>query len=281
VALLFETEAAISDLSANWQRMLGAHGNYDPAVAVPGMIIGEAPFNPAKHLPSAINPFSLMEQVAGVQHVRQVIPRNPLDVSIVVHNDPAQRDDPEWMTRAKLQLASTFKDIFTEVLPVSDRVHTYVIGDRTSELAEHEIEYLDNTLDPNATARTVAEICQDGLAVVLSTFKNLPLDGVKNANYDSAVAVKTNHLFEVELQPGAGKWKTGDVRNPIVNAGKPKELAVWNDTLRQRHAALKARLGQAGLAVAQVIFDPRHRPYGFDLARTDHSVAEALRSIAQ
>jgi hypothetical protein len=245
------------------------------------MIIGEVPFNPAKHLPSSINPLSLMEQVTGVQHVRQVIPRNPLDVNIVVHNDPAQRDDPEWMTKAKLQLASTFRDVFTEVLPVSDRVHTYIIGDRVSELTEPETEYLDNTQDPDVTAQAVAEICQDGLAVVLSTFRNLPLDQVKNANYDSAVAVKTNHLFEVELQPGVGKWKTGDEKNPVVNTGKPKELAIWNDILLQRDATLKARLGEAGLAVAQVIFDPRRRPYGFDLAKTDHSVAEALRSIAQ
>lgn len=281
MALLIETETAIADLSANRQVLSGSHHGLEPAVGVRGMLIGEVEFNPAKHPPSAISPFSIMEQVTGAQYVRQVIPRSSLNVNIVVHNDPAQRDDPEWMTKAKLQLASTFRDVFTEVLPVSDRVHTYIIGDRASEFTEHETEYLDNTDDPAVTAHTVAEICQDGLAVVLSTFKNLPLDQVKNANYDSTVAVKTNHLFEVELQPGPAKWRTGDKQFPEVNSKKPKQLAAWNDILRQRDAALKTRLGEAGLAVAQVVFDPRHRPYGFDLAKTDHSMAEALREIAQ
>lgn len=277
--LLQETEAAVSDLAANRQRLGGAHFGQEIEQAVPGLVIGEAPYDPARHLPSDINPLSIMELVADRPHVKQVIPHNPLEVNIVVHNDRAQQSDPVWMTQAKLGLAQGYRDMFEEVLPSNDRVQCYVIGEPGTGVFDRDTELVKETDDPLATAKAVAEICRDGLSIVISTFKNLPLEQVSGARYDSTVGVKANHLFEVDLQPGVGKWATGDPDMPAVNTHKPKELEAWNKVLQDRHRQTVERLEQAGMAVAQIIFDPRHRPYGFNVVEADQSMAAALGSI--
>ena len=276
--LLEQTQQALSELSASRQYEFGTHGGLQLKSGVPGTDVGEFPFNPAKHSPVDIYPFSLMEQATGVPHVRMVIPHRPLEANIVVHHDNLANDDPR-IVRMKRGLAQVVMQEVEDALPgLTDRPFSYEVG---GDLIEAEsglgVETLETQDDqPLTIARSVAELCAESLTFVISDFKRLPLDEA-GADYSSTIAIKVNHLAEMALPPNIGIVSLGAAAE--VNTNKQRELQKFNMELAQQHQSITERLKRAGIAVAQVVFDPRYSPYNFDVTEADKQTAAAVVAV--
>lgn len=273
--LLRETQNAFAELAASQADEFGVHFASEARAGVPGMVISELEYDPARHQPQNIAPFSLMETVTGTPHVQLVLPQQPMELTVITHHE-AGRDDPRlgWL---KQRLATQVREAAEYSLPSStDRIRSYYVGSAEAAPDDRDTEVITIENDPELAAKTIGELCVGGLTLVISDFNRLPLHTTQS-NFRNTVAVKANHPAELALPAKAGIIRVGGQAE--VNTNKPKELQRFNDRLTARHQQISEQLGRAGIAVAQVIFDPRQASgTGFDLLRADQSIAAAVRA---
>ena len=277
MANLEATESAIADFTANRGLLFGIHEAEEFKVGGVGRDVGEVMFDPAKHDAAAINPLSIWESVLGEPHVRVAIPERPLHINVIAHHRSTGKSDFYQMNAARQRLAGELSNAISESLPgITDRSWSYAIGEAAGETADSDVEVIGTNGDPVLEAKTIAELCRDGLTFVISDFLALPLDA---ADYQTTVAVKANHSYDLELPAGYGRLPT-NVEGGEVNTENPKELARVNRAQQEQHDQTVARLEAAGIAVAQVLFNWKDQPLnGFDVEAADQSIAGAISGL--
>lgn len=271
MALFSQTESALSELSANNNMRFGTHTRYDLASGVPGLIIGEQLYDPAKHLASAINPMSFLAEVTDARYVQQVLPSHSLDMKLVFDRS-ARHEDPR-ITAYKERVGSEIAAAIKSALPgIGDNLQSYVLGSHEDEL---EAEFIEASNNPEGNARTITDICFGGLAFVISDFNRLPM---ASQAHDSSelIAIKVNHPFELALPANVGTISLGGLRE--VRTNKAKELVAYNESQAARHQAIEAGFAVARIPVASVRFDHK-QPLGFDDIAADSAIASAVQAI--
>lgn len=272
MADLYETQRALTELAANQQYGFGVHSALQVRTGMSGLDVGEMPFDPARHSVSSINPLSLMEMATDIPHVRQVIPRNPLHATIVLHE--TEGVDDSQLAKVKRDLAFGLGDAITVALPsMTDRTFNYIIGNQHESINELGAEYIETDARPEAAAKNMAELCKHGLGFIISDFHNLPV-----ASSDAAtVAIKVNHPLELALPGGVGTISLGG--NYQVNTNKSRELNRVNDALKAQHDRIVGHLRAMGLTVASVVLDQNARG-AFEFDAADDAIANAIDDIS-
>lgn len=281
---LTRTENSLAELAASRYQDVGMRPSERMAIADQGFIVGEEPFEVAAHDLSDINLFSLNAAITGVPHVTERLPEKSIDVNVVLHEDPQEATDPDEIYWGRKIVAVKTLQAVRNSLLFNDRAHFYLAGDSDSPLPDRETILLPDLDTPAKSAEAVAEICaMRGLAVVISTFNNLPLESA--GTFDMTVGIKVNHAFDLCLPSNVGEWATGEEDMPVVQTndglfGKTsKELIRYQQRQAERHNQIVHRLQEAGIKMAQVIFD-RGNPQGFDIEKTDSSISKAIKDVA-
>jgi hypothetical protein len=277
MANLERTESAIAEFTANRGLIFGIHETEEFKVGGVGRDVGEVVFDPAQHDASAINPLSIWESVLGEPHVRLAVPERPLHVNVVAHHRSSGKSDFYQMNAARQRLAGELSDAISESLPgITDRSWNYVIGEAAEGSGDSDVEIIRTNGDPVAEAKTIAELCRDGLTFVISDFLALPLE---QAGCQTTVAIKANHSYDLKLPAGYGRLPT-NLEGGEVNTEKPRELARVNRAQQEQHGQTVARLEAAGITVAQVLFNWKDQPLtGFDAEAADQGIATAISRL--
>lgn len=278
MALLPETNLALADWASGKEEQIGLHMGPELKAGVPGQVVGETQYDPIKHIGLAPNPFSLLGMVTGREYIDLTIPEHPLDVNVVVHHDPAMHQLPPFlrpMSALKQALGAELHSSLEESLPgIGDHARLYVVGEADrEELLDYGAEIIDDTTEPLEAAEAVAEICRRGLTFVISDFNRLPLDKVQDAEYDSTVAIKANHPYELVIPANVGSWPLGGIKE--VNTYKSKELIKGNQYLATLNAEREKRIEHVGIVLARIVFS-EGCTNGLDFEAADEAISEAV-----
>jgi len=282
--ILYETQEAISELLSDELNGWGAHASPHLQVAGMGFLAGEIPFDMSVHNVSDINPLSLYGRVTGQPQVREVFPEKPLDINVVVHRDSAEMADPEEILLGRKVVMHELSKSLIESRLHGDRVNFFVAGEADEEFDQYGAEYIDGTKPEEAVDR-IAHVCTSGLTLVLSTFKNLPVENRQEA-WRRAIGIKVNHQYDLELQRNTGIWDTGEPQLPLVDTNDglfgriSADLKRYRPMQAARHEQTRERLQKAGLRMASAVFDKTLTGY-FDVVMTDHELAAAIRDLHQ
>ncbi len=268
------TEAAISEVAANLKVGMGGHIEERVRSGVPGLAVGEVPFNPVIHDPEAIKPFSFMEEVVGGPHVDQVLPKRPTEVTLI--NDYGNRTDIDAISSSKRRAALAIAVGLESALGVGDKLYRYATGVDglvPADIGDIELESLENSEEYRA--QSVAMRCMGGLALVLSDFHKLPLHEVQ-ADYSSTLAIKLNHPLERRIPANVGVIGLGG--DLEIDTDKPKNLAKANEMLDARHNLVVDRLQSAGMTVVSLVSLPSSEA-GIDLNIADDVIAQGVNTL--
>jgi hypothetical protein len=267
---------------------MAAHRGRDMVVVSSGPVVSERPFDIHSDDITQIDPLSLASRMTHGRELYVPIrtPERSLPVNIVAHSDPLERHDPQEILLGRKILTRELQNSLEDALPQDDRINFFVVGQRDPHLVEPWVDYLEGTEEPLAAAHAVADLCRDGLTIVISTFKNLPLEQAQK-HPRAAVAVKVNHQWDLQLQPDTGTHDTGEPTMPVVHTnmrrgGKPNpELLAYRVLQEQRHEETMERLKRAGLVPMYAVFDKQKAPDFADSKVIDVSLARAVRLAAR
>ncbi|HET9173834.1 MAG TPA: hypothetical protein VFN56_00970 [Candidatus Saccharimonadales bacterium] len=284
MAYLKETNAAFSDMAANSELHYGLHLAGEVRTGRQGLPMGEVMFDPGRHSVASINHRSLMADTVGVPYVRQVLPTQPLSVTVVVEHRPNPADHP-GIEGAKQILAKTLRESLIESKgSATDWIHTYLLGDLEETITDFDV--IDRKPKTNAAViRTMADICSSGLGIVISDFERVDFSAVKRNQFAGTVALKINHQYEVSLPSNRGIWNTGNGNE--VDTRCAKQLRRYNDISRSRHHHTMDQLARAGFSAAAIELNPDlyergdHRKLGVSVEDLDTTIAKAIRATVQ
>jgi len=269
------TEEALNELIANQPRGTGTHAQEHARRSRSGRMLGYVPFNPIRHLPTDITPFSPMAVALGHDEVRKIQPTRPLNANIVL--DFQAKNELPGVTKAKVDLAKDLRQTLDDALTnPHDRLQVYTLG-RLGTYAgiQNYAEPLTSDTRPEAAREALESLASRDFTVVVSDFEWLsPAQDTENT-LRNAVAIKVNHRFERELPAKIGMFSLGGWAE--VNTDKRRELAAANRDLAAHHDQVVAGLEAAGASVASVVFDPR-LSQGFDVLATDQAIAQAVKA---
>jgi hypothetical protein len=272
--LLPLTQEALYEFDASEMPGSGDHNGYDIASGMPGLVIGEAIYDPMLHRPEDIYHMSVRGAATGDMYVQLKKPERPLAVNVVIHED--SRDHPMF-ARAKEYLGGLLVDALDEALPgIQDVTNCYYMGKR--DLGFGDFEHLPLTEDADANARTLAEVCNGGLSFVLSRFNRLPIERHIDPT-TKTVGVLVSHPAEYAFPAGHGVISLGGSKE--VNTSSRRQLARKNAELQAVNDATDARLNAAGIATAPVLFDPRVPYHKWDAEAADRAIAQAVTTVAR
>jgi hypothetical protein len=269
------TTDALSALLTNQRWSQGANQTSHIEVGSMGVVLGDTEYDSARHSPTDINPLSLMAEATGMDYVQQVISEKPLNISVVT--DLGNMDDDSRISRRKHDVARNLTSLLTDAMPsITDYVHSYVVGAGVhAEAAIGESQMLGVEASDQQRAAQVAQFCLDGLAIVISDFRHLPLADT-DGRFNETIAVKLNHPLERKIPEGIGVIGLGNGYE--VDTNSDKQLAIINEKLDLRHQATVEALERSGIKVASVVIDPiALGGLGYDSA--DEALAEAINRL--
>ncbi|HSW85514.1 MAG TPA: hypothetical protein VLF79_02795 [Candidatus Saccharimonadales bacterium] len=277
MALFEQTQAALEGIDANRQHIFGLHGGDHLVAGGVGKFVYDEPFDPARHDPHDINPFSIMEERGGLPQVSVNVPDRPLYIGIVTHHRSLGKSDFSEMNNARQTFASKLGIAIRDALPgMTDYSKHFAIGRTAEGVLDPYVEVIETDGNPIVEANTIAEICQAGLTFVISDYLALPLERHK---LPATIAIKANHAFDLELPAGAGPLPT-NLKGGEVNTNNRKELNRVNSSQLEQHRITIGRLEAAGIKVAKVLFHWGKFPEkGFDEVGADQSIAAAVNNL--
>jgi hypothetical protein len=300
---LSRSQDAYLELVAS-SRNTGERPGYHLATGTQGEVLYNRPFEFGEDDPSDIDPISLSTGDYMAFEVSECIPDASLDTAIILHSDPEAKAEPEEIqVGRKIVMDSVYRAIKSSKIN-GDTTELYMIGSEDPDISDTDAEHIDDTETPESAADAALEIMQrPGLAVVISTFKNLPLPQrlqLKQQSIDrtqpinNVVGIKANHIWDLTTPVNTGRkpieWPTGLPSMPIVeipgtsrrimNKNKPSaEMVKYQEYLKQEHMRICKALASVGMAMAEVIFDRSIPPFGFHIDQTDRSLAMALQQL--
>jgi hypothetical protein len=276
--LLAEFQTAWYQQKAEHLASYGEHIAPGERVGGPGDPIGVIPFNFEEHDVADIELFSLETRITGQYQVTEKVPRNSSETTVVLDYAIADREDPHFMTAAKRSMGALLVDSIIESKPAEeDKVSLYIVGDAKAPRLPIAT-LLRGTEDPLAKAQAIGRLSGDKL-IVVSTYKELDPAAIKpRQRSTSKLGIRINHPYEIALEVGKGKLKTGNPQFAVVNRKKPDEVERWNNVLQQDQADVMLRGRKAGFAMVQLVASIEHKRTGFlDPTQTDITLAKAYR----
>ena len=269
-----ETQAAFSELAANSELTQGVHTHSRARTGSNGLPLGDIPFDASRHAPWEINPLSLMADVMGAPHVSQVLPSR--EVSLNVLTDFGRTGDSLAVANLKHGLNGDITSAIEDALPsITDRLFKYSFGNAPVDIRNGDYDTLPDANDEER-ADSAVRLCINGLTLIISDFKHLPLRKVTDTSLEG-IAIKVNHPLELAIKPGLGIISLGGLVE--VNTNKPEELDKVNTMLAERRQAILDSLGQSGLQVVEVVYSSS-QPGNYDVAAADAAIAKAIRSYS-
>lgn len=271
-----ETAGALNEAMANNQFGPGAHAFANSRPGVGGLFLGEVPFDPSFHEAADILTTSFMEDLTEQPHVGLYRPEHPLHVSVVT--DYGNAADDARIIRLKREAARNLTDgIVAQLGSVTDRLDTFAVGATdTTDLGIYEHDLAGRASTEIERAEDIAHISLSGLTVVISDFRNLPLDQMGRNRFQETLAVKVNHPFEREIPSGVGVLSLRGMAE--VNTNKPRELDRVNKRLAELHRQKIEALEDAGIPVASVVIRPQ-MPLKLDETEVDQALSDGLRTL--
>lgn len=263
---------ALAEIRSNQTLFAGNHRMEQIRVFPNGLPFTDIDFNPAVHDPHDINPLSAFADVYDWPQVTEVLPEHPLDIHVLIDNEPAGGDErlalaKRWLGRALVQASDN-------TLSPSDRLHVYIAGDS----AQADLDSRTTVLEAGRKEDKLKEVAQDGLSLVVGDFNRFDLAALRPADMEQTVAIKVNHTYDLAIPEKCGVWDLP--WGQMVDTHNKKQLAAANVDLAQYHAEKEQALRQAGMTVARVVFNSGHRQmYGLEITAADQQIAAALQEI--
>jgi hypothetical protein len=282
--LLNRTQNAIAELAASRQTEIGDHRANYTVYSSHGLAAASEPFDFTQHDVDDREAFSLDEEMTDHPHVSVVFPERPLDINVVMHSDPEEVSDVEEIIYGRKALIDGVYRSIKESLLFEDSTKQYMVGRLDEDLLDKDAEFIDGTEDPQASAKAVADICKSGLTLVVSTFRNLPLDKV-NQRYKATIGLKANHPYDLELPRNIGTWDVNEVGMSTVDTNdnwrgqKSNQLERYQQIQKARHEATVAAMTGVGIHMASAVFE--YRTGWFDIKSTDKAVAGAIGNVSR
>jgi hypothetical protein len=284
--LLHRTQDAFAELAANRAGSAGGHYAAQLAIGHSGAVAGEVPFDFMAHDVSDVDLLSLTTAITGQHQVTERFPDRPLDVNLVVHTDVEMANEPREIVLARKMLVDTLGRAISNSRLADDGMRVYSIGTNDIDILPADAQHIARTEEPYGAARAVARIAKSGPTLVVGTFKDLPIaDVIPKRTAQSVVAIKSNHVWDLELGEGEGVWGTGDPRMPQVDRSRnwrgklSKQLTEYREIQAADDAVIRARMEAAGIRVAQAVFDKTIKPHCFNVTAADKSIAAAIAKI--
>jgi hypothetical protein len=272
MAALPETSRAFAEVSANHMFGVGDHRAQALQAAVPGLLLGYVPFDPAQHTADQIDVMAPFTEVFGEDQVRLVRPERPLSIQVVT--DYTQVPEHPVLEDTKRQLAADLGESLDEALPgMMDYVQHYAVGDNIPTDLDRDV-IITPTVDADETAEAVTAATADGLTFVIGSFQTLRFE--PGQAQGELIAVKVNHPFDRRIPSNAGRISLGGLVE--INTRKPKEVITANRALDQRHQAVVEALKAVGIPVASVIANLQSG--GYNAQAADEELAAAVKSVA-
>jgi hypothetical protein len=279
MSLLPETESAFREYASTQQLYSGQHESAQHKAGVNGRFVGEVDYNPFKHRGVLPSPYSVWEEVTGEEQVRMVIPNKAMDVHLVLHQPGSVSADNTFNLGSHRRFLANqlFEELDDVISSAGDRVFQYSVGEDALSVQSTDAEISETNGDPEEDAKQIAEICQQGLTVVLSDFLHLPLHQENMANFPSTLGVKVNVPYDLELPQSDTVIRT-NIRGGEINFSNRKEVERVNALLKANHERIIRNLGLSGIAVASAIYSPDFYD-GFDATQVDHQIAAAVEKL--
>lgn len=274
-----ETQAALMELTTEERFGMGGHTLPMVLIGNSGMNVGEEPFMLGHHDPSAINHHSVMAAATGELQVRDTLPSRPLEIAVVT--DYGSRDDRSDIVRRKRDGAVVIADALRSSVPdIADTITSYVVGaSKRTRLqdGEERLRGAGSGDSEESRAAAIANLAANGIVMVLSDFRHLPLHIRANQDMrDNAVAVKVNHRLERRVPFNVGVLSlSGGIE---INTGDPEQVVLINKRLTAIHNSRLDKLRNAGIATTNVTLAPS-RPEGYYAPYVDRRLAEGLKQL--
>lgn len=293
MAEFVHTQNALADLAANRYLGVGLHRGVTTVASSIGSVIRHAPLNPSEgHMSADIDPMAWEEDIIDIPHVALTTVRNPLQVNVVTHLRNPKSEITNVNDKRNL-LARHISEALANARPGrNDQVWQYAVGEAANEGKGPEVEVISTNGNPRKDAKTIADICQEGLTLVISDYLRLPLESQPKSYFPQTVAIKANHPTDLKIMEGVGPVPTGysdpSRRRGIfrlagggeVDTENESEVAEVNASLRRLHKGTIARLRASGIAVATLTLNPESQN-GYEERAADMAVARAINEVAE
>lgn len=273
-----KTSGALSESMANNRTGPGAHAFANNRAGGGGLFLGEVPFDFQQHEVTDILSSSSMEVVTGEPHVGMYRPNHPLHMNVVTDygNDA---DDARIMRVKRLAARNITEGILGQLTSVTDRLESYAVGALgSSRLPRGQFMLADRDKTEEERAKAVARLSLEGLTLVISDFRSLPLATSKVGSYKETLALKVNHPLERRIPANIGFLSVKGLFE--INTGKSRELEKANQRLEEQHKRKVGELEDAGITVVSVVIDPKS-PQKVDVRELDRSLARGVKDIAR
>ncbi|GAC1391509.1 MAG: hypothetical protein NVSMB46_04290 [Candidatus Saccharimonadales bacterium] len=279
MAILRQTELALSEMDSNRAFDAGTHNGMMLKAGGRGTNIGSVPFDPVKHSIADIDPFSMLEIATDIPQVRMRIPRRPLSFAVII--DKISSNDDVGLINAKQTLADDIRSSVIESIPdATDRYYSFVLSDKTDgSILGVDDEMIPFDENPLITTKNIQEFCRDALTFIISDFSELSLTTHPENKMADTIGVKINHAIELAVPESQQLVSWGGLHEANTYK-KPKDLKRYNEALGRYHQSLTDGLIESGLQVANVSFSDEigklnSREYDY----ADNQMAGAIRAI--
>jgi hypothetical protein len=261
-----QTQEQLYEMAAMQPLMSGVHRADMPDTGRYGLVMGETVFDPLIDSVGDIRPDSIKARITGAPHVQVVMPRENMNVNLVVDADSGQED--HWkISQQKQKMALGLAESVWDSTPSStDWFGVYYLGEGASKELQH--------VGTPIKVENVADLCLGGITMIMSDFRRLHFD----RKLPGTIGIKVNHPADLSIPPNVGVIPLGNGID--VNTNKKRELQELNDTLRARRESILRRLADAGLSTVEVVYRPS-KASGFDVAKADAEIANKLKAYAK
>ncbi len=269
-----KTAESFAELEANYRYSFGMHFAGEARTAVPGLTMGDVPFDYAMHHPGSVNPLSVMGVALKQPHVTRVLPNKPVHINMVT--DFTNRSELPSFTRVKRNTAELVASGLADAIEgsIGNIACRHLVGE---QLGDGVIDEFIESRDRSKALSAAEKLSRNGLTILLSDFQGVELP---TGSLKGAIAIKVDHLLDYNIPEDMGTRPVApDVE---LNTDKPSDLAVYNAQLQEKHEAIMESLRRAGALVVPVVADHiNHKPYGIDIADTDERIAQAILALPQ
>lgn len=264
-----KTVSAIAELPPNIRTGEGSHTERRASIGAVGDVLGDIEFDPGEHQPANINPTSMLAEVLGTPHVRQVERGRPVGIRLIV--DAFRNEEHPAVTEAKIRAAQSLAELLHQgIRETSNRLQVFSVGESMSDRL-HDMRPTTVRDDDE-----FVEIASRGLAIVISDDFDA-LQAERSTSFPTLIGVKLNHPAELHIPAGINFIPLGGWSE--INTNKTEQYIYVNERLRAHHRQIKGSLESAGAVVASVVTDPPHLN-GFDVLNADQNIASAIRQLA-
>ena len=247
-----ETAGAIDDYAVTRLRRGGSHQTSKISARANGRRLSARPFDPTRDVLSSAVPFSLEARATGnteLPYVQRRANEDSLVIDIVLH-ESANNSMPA-IARTKRRLARELALATDDAVKHDhDRVRGWYIGD--PNLAPQDFEPIATGKDPLAAAEAAAQVCNGGLALVISDFKRLPLEQVEMSTKTDVLGVFVAHPVELAITPKSGTWYVGDEN---IDSGNSRQLTRYKARQAEYFESRVSTLRNAGVFVMGLTVD--------------------------